>query len=383
MHIAIFIYGMTGGGAQRRILTLMQEFVCRGHRIDLVTVMPGGELAPDVPAGVHVINLRSQLFSLLPAKGYRKLKLFCSRRALADYLNECKPEVLLSAASHTSLTSIAARRMSGEKTPLVLRLSSHLTSSHAGSLRLFRRYRYWKACQWFVEADAAIAVSAGIAEDIITHTNIAAERVHTIYNPTFNKAMLLQVDEPFHHPWLNGGGPPVILGVGRLTEHKDFPCLIKAFALLRRQRMARLVILGEGNLRGKLTRLVKDLGVSADVDMPGFVSNPLAWMSRASLFVLSSASEGLPGVLIEALAAGCPVVSTNCPSGPAEILENGRYGSLVTVGDHIALAKAIAMTLNSPHDTEFLRNRALAFSVDKAVDGYLEVLSRVVARSGV
>ena len=173
-----------------------------------------------------------------------------------------------------------------------------------------------------------------------------------------------------------------------LTLMQEFACrghridLIKAFALLRRQRMARLVILGEGNLRNKLTRLVEDLGVSADVDMPGFVSNPLAWMSRASLFVLSSASEGLPGVLIEAMAAGCPVVSTNCPSGPAEILENGRYGSLVTVGDHIALAKAIAMTLNSPHDTEFLRNRALAFSVNKAVDGYLEVLSRVAARNG-
>jgi len=377
VKIAVFIYGMTGGGAQKRTLTLIKEFVGRGHQVDLVVVKPSGALHAEIPASVSCFPLESPWIGFLPRKGLRKLKLFCSRNALAEYLRQQRPDVLLSAASHTSLTALAARRISGTGIPLVLRLSTHLTASHAGALNLYLRMRYLTACRWFSEADAVIAVSKEIAEDVAANTGLATQRIKTIYNPTFTEDLIDRSSAPLEHPWFEEGGPPVILGVGRLTACKDFANLIKAFAAVRSRRPARLVILGEGGLRKNLTTIAHSLGIAADIDMPGYVSNPLAWMSRASVFVLSSSREGLPGVLIEAMAAGCRVVSTDCPSGPAEILENGKYGRLVPVGDHGALAQAILATLDSPHDPQSLRTRAADFSVNKAVDDYLELLLRV------
>jgi glycosyltransferase involved in cell wall biosynthesis len=382
VKIAVFIYTMSGGGAPRRTLTLIKEFVGRGHQVDLIVVKPKGPLYAEIPSAVRCIPLKSRWVKFLFGKGLRKLKLFCCRRALADYLRRHRPDVLLSAASHTSLTALAGRRLSGTGTPLVLRLSTHLTASHAGALNLYLRMRYLTACRWFVEADAVIAVSGAIAEDIVKHTGVAHHRIRTIYNPTFTEDLIDKASAPLDHPWFEEGGPPVILGVGRLTAHKDFPSLIKAFAAVRSRRPARLVILGEGRLRKDLTTLAKSLGIAADIDMPGYVSNPLAWMSRASVFVLSSSNEGLPGVLIEAMAAGCRVVSTDTASGPAEILENGKYGRLVPVGDHLALAEAIMTTLDAPHDPQRLRTRAADFSVTKAVDDYLEVLTQVAKVRG-
>jgi glycosyltransferase involved in cell wall biosynthesis len=155
---------------------------------------------------------------------------------------------------------------------------------------------------------------------------------------------------------------------------KDFPTLLKAFARVRAVREARLVILGEGKKRIELETLAQELGVAAEVDLPGWVDNPFAWMARAAVFVLSSAYEGLPGVLIQALACGCPVVSTDCPSGPAEILAGGTYGPLVPVGDDQALANAIFAVLSAPPDRDRLRARAAMFSMDRAVDQYLRHL---------
>ena len=375
MHIAVFIYSMRGYGAPRRILSLIQEFVKRGHQVDLVTVKANGHLFTEIPELVRCFQLKPRLFGFLPGKGPRKFKLFCCRNALADYLRRQRPDVLLSAASHASLTALAARRRAGTGTPLVLRLSTHLTASHAGALNLYLRMRYRTACRWYSEADAAIAISEGVAKDIATNTGLSPHQITTIYNPIFRKDLIEKASTPIDHPWFKESDLPIILGVGRLAPRKDFPTLIKAFAAVRRLRPARLIILGEGGMRNKLTALVQSLGISSDVAMPGYVDNPLAWMSRASVFVLSSTAEGFASVLVEAMAAGCPIVSTDCPSGPAEILENGRYGKLVPIGDYTALAQAIIASLDSPPDPQSLRIRATDFSVDKTVDNYLEVLS--------
>jgi glycosyltransferase involved in cell wall biosynthesis len=373
---------MTGCGAQRRRLTLIKDFLGRGHQVDLVAVEPSGALHAEIPAAVRCVPLKSQWVECLPSKGLRKLKLFLCRRAFADYLSQHRPDVLLSAASHTSLTALAARRLSDTGTLLVLRLGNHLTASHAGALNLFNRMRYLTACRWFAEADAVIAVSGAIAEDIAQNTGVAQHRIRTIYNPIFTEDLVDKVSAPLDHPWFEEGGPPVILGVGHLAANRDFPTLLKAFAAVRSRRPARLVILGEGGRRNDLATLAQSLSIAADIEMPGYVNNPLAWMSRASVIVLSSIYEGLPGVLIEAMAAGCRVVSTDCTGGPAEILEKGKNGRLVPVGDHAALAEAIATTLDAPHDPQRLRTRAAYFSVDKAVEDYLEVLSQVVKERG-
>ena len=199
----------------------------------------------------------------------------------------------------------------------------------------------------------------------------------TIYNPVVTAELVSQSRAPLDHPWLQLGAPPVILGVGRLHEQKDFPTLLRAFARVRAKREARLIILGEAKhaeYRTELTTLAAQLGIANDVMFPGFVDNPFAYMAHAAVFVLSSAWEGLPTVLIEALACGCPVVSTDCPSGPAEILENGKYGPLVPVGDDVALADAICSVLNTPPNRDWLRARGALFGVDHVADRYLGVL---------
>jgi glycosyltransferase involved in cell wall biosynthesis len=196
-------------------------------------------------------------------------------------------------------------------------------------------------------ADAIVAVSKGVADDLAGAARLPRDRIKVIYNPVVTEVLFRKAEEPLEHPWFLPGCPPVILGVGRLTAAKDFPTLTRAFARVRESQSARLLILGEGKERDSLEKLVRELGLERDVSMPGFVDNPYAYMRRSSLFVLSSAWEGLPTVLIEAMACGCQVISTNCPSGPEEILDGGKYGELVRVGDAEAMSSAMLRALSN------------------------------------
>jgi glycosyltransferase involved in cell wall biosynthesis len=206
--------------------------------------------------------------------------------------------------------------------------------------------------------------------------------VTTIYSPVVGPDIARRAAEPVDHAWVNDTRVPLVLGAGRLSLQKDFPTLIRAFSRVRADRAAHLVILGEGHQRARLEKLVYELGLDADVSLPGRVDNPFAWMSRAAVFVLSSAWEGLPGVLIEALACGCPVVSTDCPSGPREILEDGTIGPLVPVHDDRALAAAILSVLAAPPDRAKLIARSECFRIDDGVEAYLRVLAAQVAARG-
>ncbi len=218
-----------------------------------------------------------------------------------------------------------------------------------------------------------MAVSRGAADDLARTLGIPRERVEVVYNPVITPAILARAKMALDHPWFAPGQPPVIIGVGRLTRQKDFPTLIRAFAEVRRQRSARLIILGEGEERAALEALIAELGVGDDVSLPGFHENAMAYMARAALFVLSSAWEGLPTVLIEALAAGTRVVSTDCPSGPREILQGGRLGALVPVGDSGALARAMTDALDRASETVPF-DALTPFTRDAAVDNYLRLI---------
>ncbi len=375
-HLAIFIYGLTGGGATRRTLTLAEGFATRDHRVDLVVVSAEGPLMRVVPPRVHLVNLDSGAIRMAGRIKWRRRRnqILVSVVALARYLRRERPDVLMSAANHAHMSAVWARRLSGIQLPLVLRVSNHLTHSHLSERRRRRPLRLWLARRLYGWADAAVGVSRGISDDLAQHTAIPRDNIHTIYNPSFDAETLHKAAAPLEHPWFSLGTQPVILGAGRLTTQKDFPTLLRAFARLRKQQPARLVILGEGKIKAALIALATELGILQDVALPGFVNNPLAWMSRSSVFVLSSVWEGFPGVLIEAMACGCPVVSTDCPSGPAEILNGGEYGRLVSMGDDGALAEAILTTLKKPLDSTKLRARAAEFSVERALDKYLEVL---------
>lgn len=375
-HIAIFISAPSGGGATRRTLTLAGGFAARGHRVDLVVVEADGPLANRMPEGVRFVVLDSPAIRLAGQvrRKRRKRKIKISGFALARYLSRERPDVLLSAANHVHLTAIFAARLSRAPVRLVLRVSNHLTQSHLGVSGRARPWRLRLARIVYGWADAAVAVSHGIVDDLLEHTSLTADRVVAVANPTYAPGIEEAAAAPLDHPWLASGAPPLLVAAGRLAPAKDFPTLLRAFARVRSIRPVHLVILGEGGRRPRLEELARELEVEDAVQLAGFVDNPYAWMSRAAAFVLSSSWEGSPGVLVEALACGCPVVSTDCPSGPTEILAGGRYGRLVSVGDDASLAQAIVETLQEPVDREALRSRAREFDVDRAVERYLRAL---------
>jgi glycosyltransferase involved in cell wall biosynthesis len=226
----------------------------------------------------------------------------------------------------------------------------------------------------YSHADRVVSVSPGVGDELCARFGVDPRKQIVIANPVDVCAISCQAGQALSHAWTAPQAAPLLLAVGKLSPQKDFPTLLRAFARVRRDHDARLVILGEGTERGRLERLVQELRLEDTVSMPGFVSNPHAWMARASVFVLSSRWEGFSNVLAEALACGCPVVSTDCPSGPAELLDGGRLGRLVIPGDALALATAIVDVLSVPPPRSALRARAAEFGIDLATDRYLAVL---------
>jgi glycosyltransferase involved in cell wall biosynthesis len=363
-RLAMFMFGddAPGSGTLRQALALAGACAVRGYRVDAVVVRPGDALRAELPPDVRLVDLGAWAAG---ARRWWRVMVYGSVPALARYLRREHPGVMLSTASHINPAAALAWRLAGVDTRLVLRESNHAPAARVRS-RLAHRFYRW--------ADAIAAVSDGVAAYVAAAAAVPRQRVVTIYNGVAIPELLRQAQVPLVHPWFSPGAPPVILGVGRLMPQKDFPMLVRAFARVRARRAARLLILGHGDSL-PLQQLAAHLGVGDDVSCPGFVSNPFQFMARASVFVLSSAWEGFPSVLIEALACGCPVVSTDCPSGPAELLDRGAFGPLVPVGDDVALADAILSALAAPTDRERLRARAAQFSVDAVAEQFIKLVS--------
>lgn len=342
------------------MLTLANAFASRGLEVDLVLAGATGEYLSEISPEVRLVDLRSR-------------RVITSLPALVRYIRRERPAVLLSAMSHANVVAVWARALAGRCTRLLV--SQHNDISQSIKLRNDLRVRTMTRMMRsaYARADAVIAVSRGVADALARAINYPLGRIKVIFNPVDLARIQRQARVDIDHPWLHPDEPPVIISVGRLVPEKDFGTLLRAFEVLRKTRSARLVILGEGRLRADLLRLASELGIEGDVSMPGFVGNPFSYMARANVFVLSSRTEGLPTALIEALACGCPVVSTDCPSGPSEILEGGKWGRLVPVGDADALAHAIAATL-SETDHRDVTARAREFGLDVVVDDYFRVL---------
>ena len=291
-------------------------------------------------------------------------------RSIAAYINEEEPDYILPSLPRSKLATLLALCFAARK-PVVIPIMH--------SIIMNRRRRYRKLYSiLFPTVNHIIAVSDGVADSVALTLGIPRERISRIYNPVVTPEITEQAKAIPEHPWMSGDGPPVILGAGRLARVKDFPTLLRAFRRVSRNREVRLIILGEGSWRNRLGNMIRKMGLQEKVSLPGWVPNPYAFMSRASLFVLSSKFEGLGNVLIEALACGCPCVSTNCPAGPAEILDNGRFGPLVPVGNDSALAEAMERVLDSPPKKETLLARAQEFSLDASVDLYERMILDLV-----
>ena len=391
-HLALFIrsLGAHGAGAERNWLNLAAEFARQGHRVDLVLGRRSGHLAAAIPDGVRALDLGVRAGLPLVAAvlsdprraGSLAPALFAlpppwilgAVPALADYLARERPDGLFSALSYGNVAALWARERA--RVPVRVVISEQNTLSVRAAHATRRRWRVLPevARRWYPRADAILAVSEGVADDLARNVGLPRERIRVTHNPVATDDLARRAAEPLEHPWLTAGAAPVVLGVGKLMPQKGFDVLLEAFARLRKGRAARLVILGEGPERRRLERLARDLGIAGDVALPGFVANPFAWLARCGVFALSSRWEGLPSVLIEALACGCPVVSSDCPSGPSEILGPGRLAPLVPVGDAAALAAALAQRLDAPGDPLPRRARARDFAADRVAPRYLEAL---------
>jgi glycosyltransferase involved in cell wall biosynthesis len=361
--IAFFLPLLTAGGAERVTLNLAEGITERGLPVDLVLAAADGPFRDQVPPAVRLVDLRAGrvLRSLIPLTGY---------------LRRERPRVLFSQMDHANLVALWAARLARRATPVVVTV--HNTMSQAARLEGRLARRLWPPLlrTFYPWAASVVTVSRGAADDLARTAGLPRDRVEVVYNPVITPAMMAIAGQAPDHPWFAPGQPPVIVGVGRLTRQKDFATLIRAFAEVRRSRTAHLIILGEGDDRTELEALVTELGLIDDVALPGFRENAMAYIAGSSLFVLSSAWEGLPTVLIEALAAGTRVVSTDCPSGPREILQEGRLGNLVPVGDAAALAEAMIDALDRPGDP--VPGDALTpFTRDAAVDHYLSLIENL------
>ena len=362
-RLAIFVAFSGSGGVEKVIYNLLQGFSAHDIQVDLLAVVGKRGWLPEIPwPNVRVINLgvkHSQM--AIPA--------------LVRYLRSERPDVLMVAKDRAIRTAILAHRFSSVKTRLVGQLHMNM-SGYLQDKSPLQRWLRTAPMRWlFPDLDLIIGVSQGVVEDTINVTGIPRERMIALPNPVITPAVYAKSALPAGHPWLDeAGASPVILGVGRLSPEKDFATLIRAFHRVRGQRDGKLVIIGEGPLRQSLEKLIAELGLTDDVSLPGYVENPYAYIKRASLLALSSIAEGSPNVIIEALALGTPVVSTDCPYGPSETLAGGKYGALIPVGDSEALAQAMLATLANPLPAETLQEAATEFSMERSAQRYLDVL---------
>lgn len=356
-HIALLIPDMRGGGAERVALTLVEGFLERGHQVDLVVQRAAGELLPLIPAKARVVDLG--------ADRIRRMV-----RPLAAYLQRQGPDSLLAVMWPMPVVAIIAARLAGSATPVVA--SDHgILSEHNGRQPLQQLMLRLTTRLIYPQASRRIAASAGIADDLARISGLARSEIDVISNPIPMPPPHVAVSKQVEALW--GGEGVRILNVGNLKPEKDHRLLLDAFARFARTRDARLMILGEGALRRKIELQAEELGIADRVVMPGFHADCWPFYASSDLFVLSSSSEGFGNVLVEAMAVGLPVVSTNC-AGPREVLDDGAHGQLVPVGNANALAAAMSEAPAHSGNGAARKTRALQYRPELAVERYLELL---------
>jgi glycosyltransferase involved in cell wall biosynthesis len=407
MKLAIYIRTIASAqGTERVTANIARGLADRGHSVDFLVEDSSGWLIGELDAypNVRVINLAEQP---VPAVLHRLFQLRIVLRNLMDsplallgignsgtlrllrvmghnnapvlallrYINSEQPASVLSFLNYQNVVLLLVAPYISTDTRLMVNVRNHISTSARHGKSKWMRSVPGLIRRFFPRADCVVGPSRGVVDDVREITGLPADRFRVIVNPVYRPEISELARQQPEHPWLADGDVPVIVAAGKLKPQKDYPTLLEAFARVREQRPVRLIILGRGPLREALTAQAESLGISADIDMPGHMKNPYAFFGNAAVFVLSSAWEGLPNVLIEAMACGSPVVSTDCPSGPIEILDGGRVGRLVPVGDAGAMAAAILATLDSPPEREVVISRAREFSFDRVIADYEALLT--------
>ena len=350
--------GLSGGGAEMSMLRLAEDLEKKDYDVRIAVLWKSGRLAGALPERIQVDEVGGGRLSCIPR--------------LARYLSRNRSDAVIGFMTYANVVAILAQALSPSLKKIVV--TEHNTFSRSIKIRggipkLFHLAAPF-AYRW---ASAVVCVSHGVEDDLAKSTRLPRRLLTTIYNPVITDELIAQSYEPPDHPWLIEKSKPVILAVGRLEGQKNYPMLLRAFVQLRNSVDCRLLILGEGALLGTLQEDARQLGLADCVDFAGYRPNAMSFMRSADLFVLSSDFEGLSNVLIEAMAVGCPVVSTDAPHGPREVLQDGRLGRLVAVGDAEGLARAMEESLHDPGDAALRQEWAVTFSVHASADQYLKV----------
>ena len=357
--VTLITQGLNGGGAEMSMLRLAEDFLRRGFDVRTAVLWRKGQLLDALPSDITVDEIGGGQLS-------------CILR-LARYLAAHRPDAVISFMTYTNVVAILAQALSPSFKKIVV--SEHNAFSHSirirGGIPKLFHYAVPLAYRW---AAAVICVSRGVEHDLARATRLPPRLLTTVYNPVITEELLAASMEPPDHPWLTEKTKPVVLAAGRLERQKNYPMLFRSFTRLRERIDCRLVILGDGKLQDELTAEITRLGLGDSVDLAGFRTNAMAFMRRADLFALSSDFEGLSNVLIEAMAVGCPLVSTDAPHGPREVLRDGRFGRLVPVGDVDGFARAMEESLRDPGDPEPRMRWARSFSVKACADQYLKAV---------
>jgi glycosyltransferase involved in cell wall biosynthesis len=371
--VALFTRWLWGGGAERVIANLANGLAAQGLAVDLIVVQSGPAATQAFHANVNIIDLAIQP---APKQGWIPFTGFQSWNSLpklVNYLKTHRPPVLLSATHFINETALLAKKLARVSTRIVVTEHTFLSQEVKLTEQSSSRAIPWTVRALYSWADEVVAVSHGVANDLRGFMGPRSKVPTVIYNSVVTPDIYRMAQQAVDHPWFQQKDLPIVIGAGRFVRQKDFATLLRAFAQLQQTQPARLVLLGSGREQQALQQLASDLGVSEHLWMPGFVDNPYAFLQKADVFALSSAWEGLPTVLIEALALGTPVVSTDCPSGPAEILQQGNYGHLVPVGDPAALATALQAVLQG--DRKITPQHWIdQFTPEQVIHKYMEVI---------
>lgn len=360
MKIALFLHDLRAGGAERASVRLANAISREGHDVDLVLINRVGCEAffIELDDSVRIVEL-PQTRTLTSIIGFR------------SYIADQVPDLVVSALTHINVCALIGWCLSANRPRITVVEHGQFSRERAKPMSVFVRIAYSLAPWLYPLANVVAAVSEGARDDLVRSTGLDPKHVSVLYNPVVSENLKEASLTPIDHPWFEENECPVILAVGALRSEKNFPLLIRAFNVLRESRKARLVIIGNGPEMAKIETCAYSSRYSADIALLGFDANPYKYMRRAAVLALSSDHEALPTVLIEAMACGTPVASTDCPTGPSEILLNGKLGELSDPGDPRELACALERALSSPPPRDLLKKRAAFFSADQAVRNYL------------
>jgi glycosyltransferase involved in cell wall biosynthesis len=359
-NVSFFLASLRGGGAERVMLTIINELASSGAKVTLILLRAEGPYLNKIHKSVKVVNIGRQ-------------RTILSLPFMVHYFRKNKPDVVISALPHINMVTCWAQRISRIKSKTIITEHNTLSRSVKYSTTIRGRWLPFFMKLTYPLADTVVAVSNGVADDLSNMLKLPRADITVVYNPVVSDFLVKSSQKKIDHAWLESERTPVILGVGRLTEAKNFATLIKAFSILVENIPAKLIILGEGKQRGHLENIIKQLNLTDKVDLPGFIENPYPFMKKCELFVLSSIWEGLPTVLIEALSLGAKVISTDCHSGPREILEDGKWGTLVPINNVNSLAQAMLDSLQkntNPAESEAWQK----YTVQNVISRYQQLI---------